>query len=137
MEKIKHDIELQIADWRAKATLHCSNSLNPGISPVRTTVVKALSPSDLQLRMFIASQTTQSIVYYGSIAFIQYPDGGDRWCIYRHKTYVDCMSDLAHLSPRKFGKFLRALKIAGDDQLCDDDWKDSHLRCFLTKKRWI
>jgi hypothetical protein len=136
MEQIKHDIELQIADWRAKATLHRSDSLNPGI-PVRTPVIKALSPSDLRLRMFIASHSTQSIVYYGSIAFIQYPDGGDRWFVYRHKTYVDCMSDLAHLSPRKFGKFLRALKMASDDQLCDGDWNDNHLWCFLPKKRWI
>ena len=137
MEKISQDIELQIADWRAKATLHCSDSLDPQISHVRTPVIKALSPSDLQLRMFIASQSTQSIVYYGSIAFIQYPDGGDRWFVYRHKTCVDCMYDLAHLSPRKFGKFLRALKIASDDQLLDGFWRDRHLRCFLTKKRWI
>jgi hypothetical protein len=136
MEQIKHDIERQIADWRAKATLHCNNSLNSEISPVRTQVVKALSPSDLQLRMYIASHSTQSIVYYGSIAFIQYP-GGDRWFVYRHKTYVDGMSDLAHLSPRKFEKFLRALKIASDDQLRDGDWIDSHLRCFLTRKRWL
>ena len=77
MERIRHDIELQIADWRAKATLHSGNSLNPRVNPGRTPVIKALSPSDLQLRMFIASQSTQSIVYYGSIAFVQYPDGGD------------------------------------------------------------
>jgi hypothetical protein len=94
MEQIKHDIELQIADWRAKATLHCSNSLIPRTCLVRTPVIKTLSPSDLQLRMFIASQPIQAIVYYGSIAFIQYPDGDDRWFVYRHKTYVDCMSDL-------------------------------------------
>jgi hypothetical protein len=137
MEQIKHDNELQIADWRAKATLHRSNSLDPSTSPVRTPVIKALSPSDLQLRMFIASRSTQSIVYYGSIAFIQYPDGGDRWFVYRNKTYVDCMSDLTHLSPYKFGKFLRALKMAGDDQLRDGFWRDRHLRCFLMKNRWI
>jgi hypothetical protein len=137
MDRIKHDIELQIADWRAKATLHCSNSLDPRVKPVRTPVIKALSLPDLQLRMFIASRSTQSIVYYGSIAFIQYPDGGDRWFVYRNKTYVDCMSDLTHLSPRKFSKFLRALKIASDDQLRDGFWRDGHLRCFLTKTRWI
>ena len=66
MEQIKHDIELQIADWRAKATLHCSNSLIPRTCLVRTPVIKTLSPSDLQLRMFIASQAIQAIVYYGS-----------------------------------------------------------------------
>jgi hypothetical protein len=135
MEKIKQDIELQIADWRAKATLHRSNSLNPRISHV--PVIRALNPSNLQLRMFIASYSPQSIVYYGSIAFIQYPDGGDRWFVYRNQTCVDCMYDLVHLSPRKFGKFLRALKMATDDELRDGFWRDEHLRCFLTKKRWI